>query len=88
LLAKRPLDNRSSRIDKTLSKTTGMQQMNWQKYEPTLGEILADSGTRALMRADGVKRQDIETLFNEIAGKLAASPHRPSRCALTQFATC
>jgi hypothetical protein len=88
LLAKRPLDNRSSRIDKTLSKTTGMQQMNWQKYEPTLGEILADSGTRALMRADGVKRQDIETLFNEIAGKLAASPHRQSRCALTQFATC
>jgi hypothetical protein len=88
LPAKRPLGDRSSRIDKTSSKTTGMQQMNWQKYEPTLGEILADSGTRALMRADGVKRQDLETLFNEIAGKLAASSHRQSRCALTQFATC
>jgi hypothetical protein len=88
LPTKRPLGDRSSRIDKTSSKTTGMQQMNWPKYEPTLGEILADSGTRALMRADGVKRQDLETLFNEIAGKLAASSHRQSRCALTQFATC
>lgn len=38
----------------------------WRKYEPTLGEILADSGTRALMRADGVKRSEIEALFDTI----------------------
>ena len=74
--------DRSSRINNTSSKTTGMQTMNWQKYEPTLGEILADSGTRALMRADGVKRRDLEILFNEIAGKLAASSFA-SRCALS-----
>ena len=62
--------------------------MTWQKYEPTLGEILADSGTRALMRADGVKRQDLEAMFQEIAGKLAPDLRRRSRCMLTQFAAC
>jgi hypothetical protein len=62
--------------------------MTWQKYEPTLGEILSDSGTRALMRADGVKRQDLEVMFDQIARKLAPDLNRRSRCTLTQFATC
>lgn len=39
----------------------------WRKYEPTLGELLADSGTRALMRADGVKRSEIEALFETVS---------------------
>jgi len=39
----------------------------WRQYEPTLGELLADSGTRALMHADGVKRSDVEALFKRIA---------------------
>ena len=38
----------------------------WRKYEPTLGELLADSGTRALMRADGVSRSEIEALFKRV----------------------
>jgi hypothetical protein len=38
----------------------------WRRYEPTLGELLADSGTRALMRADGVKHSEIEALFKRI----------------------
>lgn len=38
----------------------------WRKYEPTLGELLADSGTRALMHADGVKRSEVEVLFKRI----------------------
>lgn len=38
----------------------------WRKYEPTLSELLADSGTRALMRADGVERSEIEALFEKV----------------------
>jgi hypothetical protein len=39
----------------------------WRKYEPTLGEIFADSGTRALMHADRVNRSEIEALLKSIA---------------------
>jgi hypothetical protein len=60
--------------------------MTWQKCEPTLGEILADPATRALMRADGVKRQDLEAMFNDIAAKLAADSSR--RSPRRQFAIC
>ena len=47
--------------------------MIWQKYEPTLDELLADSGTRALMRADRIERRDIELLFTQIAARIAKS---------------
>jgi hypothetical protein len=43
-----------------------MKMTIWRKYEPTLGEILADSGTRALMHADGVRRSEIEALVKRI----------------------
>ena len=58
----------------------------WRKYEPTLSEILADSGTRALMRADGVKRTDIESLFDNIARTLVANSDRPSVATVTPCA--
>jgi hypothetical protein len=41
----------------------------WRKYEPTLAEILSDSGTRALMRADGVARRDLEDMLKTVARK-------------------
>ncbi|MBO0758810.1 MAG: hypothetical protein J2P54_23430 [Bradyrhizobiaceae bacterium] len=50
----------------------------WRKYEPTLGEILADPGTRALMRADRVKRAEIEALFEKISGTRVADADRKS----------
>jgi hypothetical protein len=50
--------------------------MIWRKCEPTLGEILSDSATRALMRADGVKRRDLEVMLNEIARHLPRSESR------------
>jgi hypothetical protein len=53
-----------------------MLTMIWRKYEPTLGEILSDSGTRALMRADGVRRRDLEAMFSEIARGLPNSEYR------------
>jgi hypothetical protein len=62
--------------------------MNWQKCEPTLGEILADPGTRALMRADGVDRQDLETMFDTIARKLVPQTSARSRCTPAQLGTC
>jgi FMN-dependent NADH-azoreductase len=58
----------------------------WRKYEPTLGEILADSATRALMRADGVSRLEIEALFEEIARTRFADSHRESSCTLAPCA--
>jgi hypothetical protein len=54
----------------------------WRKYEPTLGEILADSGTRALMRADGVKRSEIEALFKRIGRTRVADADHKSIGAL------
>jgi hypothetical protein len=50
----------------------------WRKYEPTLSEILADSGTRALMRADGVKRSDIEALFEKVSRTRVPNADRKS----------
>jgi hypothetical protein len=50
----------------------------WRKYEPTLDEILADSGTRALMHADGVKRSEIEALFKRIGRTRVADADRKS----------
>jgi hypothetical protein len=50
----------------------------WRKYEPTLGEILADSGTRALMRADGVNRSEIEALFEKISRTRVSNADRKS----------
>jgi hypothetical protein len=50
----------------------------WRKYEPTLGEILADPGTRALMRADGVKRSEIEALFEKIGRARVSNADRKS----------
>jgi hypothetical protein len=35
--------------------------------EPTLDEILADPITRAVMRADGVDRQKLDTMFHRVA---------------------
>jgi hypothetical protein len=58
----------------------------WRKYEPTLSEILADSATRALMRADGVNRLEIEALFEEIARRRFADSHRESSCTLAPCA--
>jgi hypothetical protein len=55
-----------------------MKMTIWRKYEPTLGEILADSGTRALMHADGVKRSEIEALFKSIGRTRAADADRKS----------
>jgi hypothetical protein len=49
-------------------------------YEPTLGEILSDPATRALMRADGVKRRDLEAMLDEIAHKIARNPKPRSGC--------
>jgi hypothetical protein len=50
----------------------------WRKYEPTLSELLADSGTRALMRADGVKRSEIEALFEKVGRTRVANADRKS----------
>jgi len=50
----------------------------WQKYEPTLSELLADSGTRALMRADGVKRSEIEALFEKVGRTRVPNTDRKS----------
>jgi hypothetical protein len=59
----------------------------WRKYEPTLAEILSDSGTRALMRADGVARRDLEDMLKTVARKrlsLSAptSAHTAARCGM------
>jgi len=58
-------------------------EMIWQRYEPTLGEILSDSGTRALMRADRVKRRDLEAMLDEIAQKIARNPRPRSGCGVS-----
>jgi hypothetical protein len=42
-----------------------------QTYEPSLGEILSDAGTRALMRADGVSRSDLEAMLARIGRRRA-----------------
>jgi hypothetical protein len=53
----------------------------WRKYEPTLAEILSDSGTRALMRADGVARRDLEHMLKTVARKRISLPAPTSaRC--------
>jgi len=62
--------------------------MTWRNDEPTLDEILSDTGTRALMGADGVRRQDLEAMLHEIGRKLAPELGRRSRCTLMQFAAC
>jgi hypothetical protein len=59
-----------------------MKMSIWRKYEPTLGQILADSGTRALMDADGVKRSEIEALFKRIGRTRVVDADRKS------FGTC
>jgi hypothetical protein len=53
-----------------------MKMTIWRKYEPTLGELLADSGTRALMHADGVKRSEIEAMFKRIGRTRVADADR------------
>jgi hypothetical protein len=40
--------------------------------EPSLTEILSDSVTRALMRADGVERKELEIMLRDIAHELAS----------------
>jgi hypothetical protein len=45
----------------------------WYKYEPSLVEILSDSATRALMRADGVEREELERMLEEIGRGLASN---------------
>jgi len=44
--------------------------MNGHNCEPTLGEILSDPATRALMRADGLKRRELETQLKEMGREL------------------
>jgi hypothetical protein len=53
-----------------------MKMTIWRKYEPTLGELLTDSGTRALMHADGVKRSEIEALLKRIGRTRVADADR------------
>jgi hypothetical protein len=56
----------------------------WRKYEPTLCELLADPGTRALMHADGVKRSEIEALLTRIRRTRVADADRKSFGMLAQ----
>jgi hypothetical protein len=44
--------------------------MNCNGREPSLGEILADPITAAVMQADGVDRPQLEALLHDIAGRL------------------
>jgi hypothetical protein len=54
------------------------------QYEPSLNEILSDSVTRALMRADGVERLELELMLREIGYGLAtdtsSGPDRTTGC--------
>jgi hypothetical protein len=45
--------------------------MNWENCEPTLGDILSDPATRALMRADGLKRRELESQLKDIGRVIA-----------------
>jgi len=58
--------------------------MSCHRDEPTLSEILSDSVTRALMRADGIERSELEAMLTGIGQSLAsddASKRSPgTRC--------
>jgi hypothetical protein len=41
--------------------------MKWCDHEPTLEEILSDPIFRAMMDADGVDPQKLETMLREVA---------------------
>ena len=45
--------------------------MTWRSNEPTLADILSDSVTRALMRADGIDRSELASMLEGIGRELA-----------------
>jgi hypothetical protein len=55
--------------------------------EPTIGELLADPLTRALMEADRVDAQDFAQMLQFVGGRLQASGHGAARPIVTLEAT-
>jgi len=49
--------------------------MNWRHREPTLDEILSDSITKAMMKADGIDPQELAASLRQVR----LSPVRRSR---------
>jgi hypothetical protein len=49
------------------------QKMSWRNWEPTLKEILSDPIVEALMQADDVDADELDTMLGEIAGRLRAA---------------
>ena len=47
--------------------------MSWRNWEPTLEEILSDPIVEALMQADDVDADELDTMLGEIAGRLRAA---------------
>lgn len=64
--------------------------MHWDHYQPTLKEILSDSITLAVMKADGVDPNQLETMLKQVARNVgAASSGGPGRwlraCVMSLF---
>jgi hypothetical protein len=60
----------------------GRMEMDWLASEPELNEILDDPIIEAVMARDGVERDDLRTLLNDVGRALCREkprwPRRPS----------